>query len=106
MQIAQKHVAIYDKDGNNTTILFRLSSNLFAAVTPKCSGVIWSRMVEEVKMSKSLLPGVWSSHPKISAMPTPALVLATAAFQAVNVNGYPEAWIIPSQCATQFGSAQ
>lgn len=101
MQIAQKHVAIYDKDGEQHYDIISAFIKSIRGSDPNAAVYYLARMVEggeDVKFIARRMV-ILASEDIGNANPT-ALVLATAAFQAVNVIGYPEARIILSQCAT------
>jgi putative ATPase len=101
IQIAQKHIAIYDKSGEQHYDIISAFIKSIRGSDPNAAVYYLARMVEggeDVKfIARRML--ILASEDIGNANPT-ALVLATSVFQAVNVIGYPEARIILSQCAT------
>ena len=99
--IAQKRIAIYDKSGEQHYDIISAFIKSIRGSDPNAAVYYLARMVEggeDVKFIARRLV-ILASEDIGNANPT-ALVMATAAFQAVNVIGYPEARIILSQCAT------
>lgn len=98
---AQKRIAIYDKSGEQHYDIISAFIKSIRGSDPNAAVYYLARMVEggeDVKFIARRLV-ILASEDIGNANPT-ALVLATAAFQAVNMIGYPEAQIILSQCAT------
>lgn len=101
MEIAQKHIAIYDKSGEQHYDIISAFIKSIRGSDPNAAVYYLARMVEggeDVKFIARRLV-ILASEDIGNANPT-ALVMATSAFQAVNVIGYPEARIILAQCAT------
>ena len=100
MKIAQKKIALYDKQGEQHYDLISAFIKSVKGSDPN-GAVYWlARMIEggeDVKYIARRMV-VLASEDIGNANPT-ALVLATNAFQAVHVIGYPEARIILAQCA-------
>ena len=100
MEVAQKKIALYDKQGEQHYDIISAFIKSVRGSDPN-GAVYWlARMIEggeDVKyIARRMI--VLASEDIGNANPT-ALVLATNAFQAVHVIGYPEARIILSQCA-------
>lgn len=101
MEVAQKHIAIYDKSGEQHYDIISAFIKAIRGSDPNAAVYYLARMVEggeDVKFIARRLV-ILASEDVGNANPT-ALVLATSAFQAVNLIGYPEATLILSQCAT------
>jgi putative ATPase len=101
MQVAQKHIAIYDKDGEQHYDIISAFIKSIRGSDPNAAVYYLARMIEggeDVKFIARRLV-ILASEDIGNANPT-ALVLATNAFQAVTMIGYPEARIILSQCTT------
>ncbi len=101
MDVAQKHIAIYDKSGEQHYDIISAFIKSIRGSDPNAAVYYLARMVEggeDVKFIARRMV-ILASEDIGNANPT-ALVLATSAFQAVNVIGYPEARIILAQCAT------
>lgn len=101
MEVAQKHIAIYDKSGEQHYDIISAFIKSIRGSDPNAAVYYLARMVEggeDVKFIARRLV-ILASEDIGNANPT-ALVLATSAFQAVNLIGYPEATLILSQCAT------
>jgi putative ATPase len=101
MQVAQKHIAIYDKDGEQHYDIISAFIKSIRGSDPNAAVYYLARMIEggeDVKFIARRLV-ILASEDIGNANPT-ALVLATNTFQAVTMIGYPEARIILSQCAT------
>ena len=100
MDIAQKHIAIYDKSGEQHYDIISAFIKSIRGSDPNAAVYYLARMVEggeDVKfIARRML--ILASEDIGNANPT-ALVIANSTFQAVNVIGYPEARIILSQCA-------
>ncbi len=97
---AQKHIAIYDKSGEQHYDIISAFIKSMRGSDPNAAVYYLARMIEggeDVKfIARRML--ILASEDIGNANPT-ALVMATATFQAVDVIGYPEARIILSQCA-------
>ncbi len=101
MEVAQKHIAIYDKSGEQHYDIISAFIKAIRGSDPNAAVYYLARMVEggeDVKFIARRLV-ILASEDIGNANPT-ALVLATSAFNAVNLIGYPEATLILSQCAT------
>jgi len=101
MEVAQKHIAIYDKSGEQHYDIISAFIKSIRGSDPNAAVYYLARMVEggeDVKFIARRLV-ILASEDIGNANPT-ALVLATNTFQAVNLIGYPEATLILSQCAT------
>ncbi len=101
MEVAQKHVAIYDKSGEQHYDIISAFIKSVRGSDPNAAVYYLARMIEggeDVKFIARRLV-ILASEDIGNANPT-ALVLATSAFQAVNMIGYPEANLILSQCTT------
>jgi putative ATPase len=99
--VAQKRIAIYDKSGEQHYDIISAFIKSIRGSDPNAAVYYLARMVaggEDVKFIARRLV-ILASEDIGNANPT-ALVLATSAFQAVNMIGYPEAQIILSQCTT------
>jgi len=106
MEIAQQRIALYDKSGEQHYDIISAFIKSIRGSDPN-GAVYWlARMIEggeEVKfIARRLL--ILASEDIGNANPT-ALVLANAAFEAVNKIGYPESRIILSQCATYLAAS-
>ncbi|HRI78415.1 MAG TPA: replication-associated recombination protein A [Cyclobacteriaceae bacterium] len=101
MDVAQKHIAIYDKSGEQHYDIISAFIKSIRGSDPNAAVYYLARMVEggeDVKFIARRLV-ILASEDIGNANPT-ALVLATSAFQAVNMIGYPESSLILSQCVT------
>ena len=101
MDIAQQKIALYDKSGEQHYDIISAFIKSIRGSDPNAAVYWLARMVEggeDVKFIARRMV-VLASEDIGNANPT-ALVIATNAFQAVNMIGYPEARIILSQCAT------
>jgi len=101
VDVAQKHIAIYDKSGEQHYDIISAFIKSIRGSDPNAAVYYLARMVEggeDVKFIARRMV-ILASEDIGNANPT-ALVLATSAFQAVTVIGYPEARIILGQCAT------
>jgi len=101
MEVAQKHVAVYDKSGEQHYDIVSAFIKSIRGSDPNAAVYYLARMIEggeDVKFIARRLV-ILASEDIGNANPT-ALVLATSAFQAVNMIGYPEANLILSQCTT------
>jgi putative ATPase len=106
MNVAQKHIAIYDKSGEQHHYIISAFIKSIRGSDPNAAVYYLARMIEggeDVKFIARRMV-ILASEDIGNANPT-ALVMATSAFQAVNVIGYPEARIILSQCATYLASS-
>jgi len=106
MDIAQKRIALYDKQGEQHYDIISAFIKSIRGSDPN-AGVYWlARMIEggeDVKfIARRLL--ILASEDIGNANPT-ALVMANACFDAVNKIGYPEATLILSQCVTYLASS-
>ncbi|TXH30699.1 MAG: replication-associated recombination protein A [Cyclobacteriaceae bacterium] len=106
MQVAQKHIAIYDKSGEQHYDIISAFIKSIRGSDPNAAVYYLARMIEggeDVKfIARRML--ILASEDISNANPT-ALVLANSTFQAVNVIGYPEARIILSQCAVYLATS-
>jgi putative ATPase len=99
-QVAQKKIAIYDKSGEQHYDIISAFIKSIRGSDPNAAIYYLARMVEggeDVKFIARRMV-ILASEDIGNANPN-ALVLATSAFQAVDVIGYPEARIILAQCA-------
>lgn len=106
MQVAQKHIAIYDKSGEQHYDIISAFIKSIRGSDPNAAVYYLARMIEggeDVKFIARRMV-ILASEDIGNANPT-ALVMATTAFQAVNVIGYPEARIILSQCAIYLATS-
>ncbi len=106
MQIAQKRVALYDKQGEQHYDIISAFIKSMRGSDPN-GAVYWlARMIEggeEVTfIARRML--IFASEDIGNANPN-ALLLANATFDAVNKIGYPESRIILSQCAVYLASS-
>jgi putative ATPase len=105
-QVAQKHIAIYDKSGEQHYDIISAFIKSIRGSDPNAAVYYLARMVEggeDVKfIARRML--ILASEDIGNANPT-ALVIANSTFQAVDVIGYPEARIILSQCAIYLASS-
>lgn len=100
MELAQKHIAIYDKGGEQHYDIISAFIKSIRGSDPNAAVYYLARMVEggeDVKFIARRLV-ILASEDIGNANPT-ALVMAINTFQAVDVIGYPEARIILAQCA-------
>lgn len=100
INIAQKHIALYDKSGEQHYDIISAFIKSVRGSDPNAALYYLARMIEggeDVKFIARRMV-ILASEDIGNANPT-ALVMATTAFQAVNVIGYPEARIILGQCA-------
>jgi putative ATPase len=106
MEVAQKHIAIYDKSGEQHYDIISAFIKSIRGSDPNAAVYYLARMIEggeDVKfIARRML--ILASEDIGNANPT-ALVMATSTFQAVDVIGYPEARIILSQCAVYLASS-
>ena len=106
MEIAQKRIALYDKSGEQHYDIISAFIKSIRGSDPNAAVYWLARMTEggeDVKFIARRLV-ILASEDIGNANPT-ALVLANAAFDAVNKIGYPEANIILSQCAIYLASS-
>jgi putative ATPase len=106
MDIAQQRIALYDKSGEQHYDIISAFIKSMRGSDPN-GAIYWlARMIEggeDVKFIARRMV-IFASEDIGNANPT-ALVLANAAFDAVNKIGYPEARIILAQCATYLASS-
>jgi putative ATPase len=106
MKIAQQRIALYDKSGEQHYDIISAFIKSVRGSDPN-GAVYWlARMIEggeDIKFIARRLV-ILASEDIGNANPT-ALVLANAAFDAVNKIGNPEARIILSQCTTYLASS-
>ncbi len=101
MSIAQQRVAIYDKSGEQHYDIISAFIKSIRGSDPNAAVYYLARMIEggeDVKFIARRLV-ILASEDIGNANPT-ALIMATNAFQAVAIIGYPESRIILSQCVT------
>lgn len=106
MDIAQQRVAIYDKKGEQHYDIISAFIKSVRGSDPNAAVYYLARMIEggeDVKFIARRLV-ILASEDIGNANPN-ALLLATSAFQAVTMIGYPEARIILSQCTTYLASS-
>jgi len=106
MKIAQQRIALYDKTGEQHYDIISAFIKSMRGSDPN-GAIYWmARMIEggeDVKFIARRMV-IFASEDIGNANPT-ALVLANAAFEAVNKIGYPESRIILAQCATYLASS-
>lgn len=103
---AQRKTVLYDKQGEMHFDVVSAFIKSIRGSDPNAAVYYLARMIEggeDVKFIARRLV-ILASEDIGNANPT-ALVLATNAFQAVNLIGYPEAQIILSQCVTYLASS-
>ncbi len=106
IEIAQQRVAIYDKGGEQHYDIISAFIKSIRGSDPNAAVYYLARMIEggeDVKFIARRLV-ILASEDIGNANPT-ALVIATNAFQAVNLIGYPEGRIILSQCVTYLAAS-
>jgi putative ATPase len=106
IKAAQQKVALYDKKGEQHYDIISAFIKSIRGSDPNAAVYWMARMIEggeDVKFIARRMV-ILASEDIGNANPT-ALVLATNAFQAVNMIGYPESRIILSQCATYLASS-
>lgn len=106
VEIAQQRVAIYDKGGEQHYDIISAFIKSIRGSDPNAAVYYLARMIEggeDVKFIARRLV-ILASEDIGNANPT-ALVIATNAFQAVNLIGYPEGRIILSQCVTYLAAS-
>ena len=106
MDVAQKRIALYDKSGEQHYDIISAFIKSIRGSDPN-AGLYWlARMIEggeDVKfIARRLL--ILASEDIGNANPT-ALVIANAAFEAVNKIGYPESSLILSQCVIYLATS-
>src|SRR5205814_8195112 len=106
MDIAQKKIAIYDKQGEQHYDIISAFIKSMRGSDPNAAVYWLARMIEggeDVKfIARRML--ILASEDIGNANPN-ALLLANATFEAVNKIGYPESSLILSQCATYLASS-
>ncbi len=106
ISLAQKHIALYDKSGEQHYDIISAFIKSIRGSDPNAAIYYLARMIEggeDVKfIARRML--ILASEDIGNANPT-ALVMATNTFQAVTVIGYPEARIILAQCAVYLASS-
>ena len=106
MDIAQKKIALYDKSGEQHYDIISAFIKSLRGSDPNAAVYWLARMIEggeDVKfIARRML--ILASEDIGNANPT-ALVMANAAFDAVNKIGYPESGLILSQCAIYLASS-
>jgi len=106
MNVAQKRIAIYDKQGEQHYDIISAFIKSMRGSDPNAAVYWLARMVEggeDVKFIARRMV-IFASEDVGNANPN-ALLLANATFEAVNKIGYPESRIILSQCATYLASS-
>jgi putative ATPase len=106
MDIAQKRIALYDKKGEQHYDIISAFIKSMRGSDPNAAVYWLARMIEggeDVKFIARRMV-ILASEDIGNANPN-ALVLANAAFDAVNKIGYPESMLILSQCATYLASS-
>src|SRR6187455_3343577 len=104
--IAQQRIALYDKSGEQHYDIISAFIKSIRGSDPNAAVYWLARMIEggeDVKFIARRLV-ILASEDIGNANPT-ALVLANAAFEAVNKIGFPESSIILSQCATYLAAS-
>ena len=104
--VAQRKTVLYDKKGEMHYDVISAFIKSIRGSDPNAAVYYLARMIEggeDVKFIARRLV-ILASEDIGNANPT-ALVIATNAFQAVNMIGYPEAEIILSQCVTYLASS-
>jgi putative ATPase len=106
MDVAQKHIALYDKSGEQHYDIISAFIKSIRGSDPNAAVYYLARMIEggeDVKfIARRML--ILAAEDIGNANPT-ALVIANSTFQAVDVIGYPEARIILAQCAVYLASS-
>lgn len=106
MEIAQKKIALYDKNGEQHYDIISAFIKSIRGSDPNAAVYWLARMIEggeDVKFIARRLV-ILASEDVGNANPT-ALVIANATFEAVNKIGHPESRIILSQCAVYLASS-
>jgi putative ATPase len=107
VEVAQKRIAIYDKNGEQHYDIISAFIKSIRGSDPNAAVYYLARMIEggeDVKFIARRMV-ILASEDIGNANPT-ALIMATNTFQAVEVIGYPEARIILAQCAIYLASSQ
>lgn len=106
MQAAQQKIALYDKQGEQHYDIISAFIKSIRGSDPNAAVYWLARMIEGGENVRFIARRmvILASEDIGNANPT-ALVLANAAFEAVDKIGYPEARIILSQCATYLASS-
>ena len=106
MHVAQQRIALYDKKGEQHYDIISAFIKSIRGSDPNAAVYYLARMIEggeDVKfIARRLL--ILASEDIGNANPN-ALLLANAAFDAVNKIGYPESQLILSQCAIYLASS-
>ena len=106
MEIAQQHIALYDKKGEQHYDIISAFIKSMRGSDPNAAVYWLARMIEggeDVKfIARRML--IFASEDIGNANPN-ALLLANSTFQAVNVIGYPESRIILSQCVIYLATS-
>lgn len=106
MHVAQQRIALYDKSGEQHYDIISAFIKSIRGSDPNAAVYWLARMIEggeDVKfIARRLL--ILASEDIGNANPT-ALVMANAAFDAVNKIGYPESALILSQCVIYLASS-
>ena len=106
MNVAQKRIALYDKQGEQHYDIISAFIKSLRGSDPNAAVYWLARMIEggeDVKfIARRML--ILASEDIGNANPT-ALVMANATFEAVNKIGYPESSLILSQCAIYLASS-
>jgi putative ATPase len=106
MEIAQQRIALYDKKGEQHYDIISAFIKCIRGSDPNAAVYWLARMIEggqDVKfIARRML--ILASEDIGNANPN-ALLLANAAFEAVNKIGYPEANLILSQCAIYLATS-
>lgn len=106
LEIAQQRVAIYDKSGEQHYDIISAFIKSIRGSDPNAAVYYLARMIEggeDIKFIARRLV-ILASEDIGNANPT-ALVIATNAFQAVSMIGYPEGRIVLSQAVTYLASS-
>jgi len=106
MEVAQKRIAIYDKQGEQHYDIISAFIKSMRGSDPNAAVYWLARMIEggeDVKFIARRMV-ILASEDIGNANPN-ALLLANATFDAVNKIGHPESMIILSQCATYLASS-
>jgi putative ATPase len=106
MELAQQRIALYDKKGEQHYDIISAFIKSMRGSDPNAAVYWLARMIEggeDVKFIARRMV-ILASEDIGNANPN-ALVLANAAFEAVNKIGYPEASLILSQCAVYLASS-
>lgn len=106
MEVAQKKVALYDKQGEQHYDIISAFIKSMRGSDPNAAVYWLARMIEGGEDLKFIARRmvIFASEDVGNANPN-ALLLANATFDAVNKIGYPESRIILSQCATYLASS-